>query len=109
MKNTPNRRASDRKILAGGVIIKINQKDYILNDISREGIGVLVDDTLTFHIGQRIASLYLENHQKAKPLIGIVNHMTRNESGTICGIRFDFRNGSELGYVQKFREALQVG
>lgn len=103
-----NRRTTDRTYPPAQKQILINEKRFILNDISREGIGVLVEDSLGFSLGQHITSILLEDHTDAQPLIGIVNHMSQNESGIICGIRFDFRNNTEFEYVEKINQSLTV-
>ena len=84
-----NLRTSDRKYPPEPPNILINDKRFILNDISRGGIGVLVKDSFDIFLGQRITSILQESPTDAMPLAGIVNHMTQNESGIICGIRFD--------------------
>jgi hypothetical protein len=81
--------------------ILINEKWFILNDINRDGIGILVENSFDFSIGQRLAFILLEDHADAPPLVGIVNHMSQNDSGIVCGIRFEFRNGIEFDYVEK--------
>ena len=103
-----NRRTSDRTYPPEPKKILINEKRFILNDISREGIGVLVEDSFGFSIGQRITSILLESHADAQPLIGIVNHMSQNDAGIICGIRFEFRNNAEFDYVEKLNQSLAV-
>jgi c-di-GMP-binding flagellar brake protein YcgR len=103
-----NRRTSDRTHPPEPQKILINEKRFILNDISREGIGILVEDSLGFSLGQRITSILLESHTDAQLLSGTVNHMSQNESGIICGIRFDFRNNTEFDYVQKINQSLMV-
>ena len=103
-----NRRTSDRTYPPEPPNILINEKRFILNDISREGIGVLVEDSLGFSLGQRITSILLESHADAQPLSGIVNHVSQNESGIVCGIRFDFSNNAEFEYVEKINQSLAV-
>ena len=103
-----NRRTSDRTYPPEPKKILINEKRFILNDISREGIGILVEDSFDFSLGQRITSILLESHADAQPLIGIVNHMSQNDAGIVCGIRFDFRNNAEFDYVQKINRSLAV-
>ena len=103
-----NRRTSDRTHLPEPQKILINEKRFILNDISREGIGVLIEDSLGFSLGQRITSILLENHADAQSLIGIVNHISQNDAGIICGIRFEFQNNAEFDYVGKLNQSLAV-
>ena len=103
-----NLRTSDRTYPPEPPNILINEKRFILNDISREGIGVLVEDSLGFSLGQRITSILLESHADAQPLIGTVNHISQNKSGIICGIRFDFRNNTEFDYIEKLNQSLAV-
>lgn len=103
-----NLRTSNRTYPPEPKKILINEKKFILNNISTEGIGVLVGDSLGFSLGQRITFILLEDHADAQPLIGIVNHMSQNESGIICGIRFDFRNKTEFDYVEKINQSLAV-
>ena len=106
MINTPNRRASERSQIPIQKTIWINQKDCLLIDISQEGIGILVAAGQTFFIGQRIGDILLEQQSESRTLKGIVSHMTENESGTICGIRFEFQNSRDFDYVQKLRHDL---
>ena len=101
MENPPNRRTSQRVQIPIRKKIRINQKDCILINISHEGIGVLVTGNQNFFIGQRISDILLEREAESISLKGIVSHMTENESGTICGIRFEFQNGGDFDYVQK--------
>jgi len=101
-----NRRTSDRTYPPAQKQIRINNKSFILNNISREGIGVLVEDSSGFSMGQRITSILLENHADAQPLSGIVNHMSQNESGIVCGIRFEFKSSTEFDYIGKINESL---
>ena len=108
MNNIINRRESNRASPHETKEILINNKRFVLKDISREGIGVLVKDSLDFFIGQRIASIFLEDSEEAQPLVGIVNHLSQNVSGTICGIKFDFRSNFEFEYVEAINRAFMV-
>jgi hypothetical protein len=108
MRDTVNRRASNRTYPLKTKNIVINEKLFILNDISREGIGVRMETSSDFSLGQRIASISLENHADAPLLVGIVNHMSQNDFGTVCGIRFEFRNSIEFDYVEKIRRELAM-
>ena len=106
MTHPPNRRSSERVQIPIRKKIWINQKDCVLINISQEGIGVLVTDGQTFFIGQRIGDIVLEHATISISLKGIVSHMSENDSGTICGIRFEFQNGREFDYVQKINHDL---
>jgi c-di-GMP-binding flagellar brake protein YcgR len=108
MNDATNRRKSNRAYLRERKEVLVNGKRFILKDISREGIGVLVEDSLDFFIGQRIASIFLEDNKDAQPLVGIVNHLSQDVSGTICGIRFDFRSNGEFEYVEAINHALMA-
>ena len=108
MRDTANRRTSNRTYPLETKNILINERLFILNDISREGIGVRIETSSDFSLGQRIASISLENHADAQPLAGIVNHMSQNDFGTVCGIRFEFRNSTEFDYVEKIRRELTI-
>ncbi len=101
MENFPNRRALNRIRISTPKKIWINQKECLLINISREGIGVLITVGQIFFIGQRIDDILLAREAETFSLKGIVSHMTENESGTICGIRFEFQNGRDFDYVQK--------
>jgi len=105
----PNRRSSERIQLPIRKKIMINRKECVLINISQEGIGVLVTDGQTFFIGQRIGDILLERETVSMSLKGIVSHMSENDSGTICGIRFEFQNGRDFEYVQKLSRDLGTG
>ncbi len=109
MKNISNRRSRERVRVPLRKKIRINQKDCLLINISHEGIGVLVADGQTFFIGQRISGILLERQAEAVSLKGIVSHMTENESGTICGIRFEFQNSRDFDYIQRMSNDLKAG
>lgn len=108
MRDAVNRRTSNRTYPPETKNILINEKLFILNDISREGIGVLIETSRDFSLGQRIDSIFLESHADAPSLVGIVNHMSQNDFGIVCGIRFEFRNSIEFDYVEKYRRELAV-
>ena len=108
MTHRPNRRSSERVQISIRKKIRINQKDCVLINISQEGIGVLVADGQTFFIGQRIGDIVLERASTSMSLKGIVSHMSQNDSGTICGIRFEFQNGRDFDYVQKISHDLGI-
>ena len=108
MRDTVNRRTSNRTYPLETKNILINERLFILNDISREGIGVRIETSSDFSLGQRIASISLENHADAPPLVGIVNHMSQNDFGIVCGIRFEFRNSIEFDYVEKISRELTI-
>ena len=108
MNDTTNRRTSNRRYPLETKNIFINKKEFILSNISSEGVGVLVENSFDFSIGQRITSIFLESHADAQPLIGIVSHIAQNDSGIVCGIRFDFRNSAEFDYVKKINYALAI-
>jgi hypothetical protein len=48
------------------------------------------------------------NNEEAQPLVGIVNHLSQDVSGTVCGIRFDFRSNIEFEYGEAINHALTV-
>ncbi len=108
MNNVTNRRESNRTYLHETKEVLINNKRFIMQDINREGIGVLVEDSFDFFIGQRIASIFLEDNEDAQSLVGIVNHLSQDVSGIICGIRFDFRSNIEFEYVEAINHQLAV-
>ncbi len=96
MRDTENRRTFNRTYPPDTTKIRINEKWFILDNLSREGIGILVETSSDFSLGQRLASILLESHADSPPLVGIVNHMAQNASGIVCGIRFEFRSSIEF-------------
>lgn len=108
MNDAMNCRTSNRTYLRKSKKILINETLFILNNISREGIGVLVEGSCDFSLGQSITSIFLENHADAQALIGIVSHMSQNEAGIVCGIQFEFRNSAEFDYVEKIKRAFEM-
>ena len=108
MRDAENRRESNRTYPPETKHIFINEKLFILNNIGRNGISVLVETTRDFSLGQRIVSILLENHADAPPLAGVVSHMSQSDSGIVCGIRFEFKNRAEFDYVEKIKGSLAV-
>ena len=108
MRESENRRESNRTYPPETKHIFINEKLFILNNIGRNGISVLVETTSDFSLGQRIVSILLENHADAPSLAGVVSHMSQSESDIVCGIRFEFQNRAEFDYVEKIKDSLAV-
>jgi len=104
MANPENKRKAARTYPLKPTEIVLKGKAYRLNDISSEGLGIIVEgDAHTFFMGQRINRIPLQLEQGTEYLKGVVAHITKSEFNSVCGIRFLFGNRKEFESVQKFQ------
>ena len=84
---------------------------FLLNDISNEGIGIVVDGPDAFFLGQRVAAIHFPAENQDIPLNGIVSHISKNDQGFLCGIRFVYSGTGDFAFVEgvarKYREDIQ--
>ena len=104
MGNHENKRKTDRLYSIKPTEIELKGKAYRLNDISAEGIGVIVDDPHTFFSGQRFEAIPLRLKAGIVSLKGVVTHITKNELHHICGIRFLLAGIQEYKYAAQFKK-----
>ena len=89
--------------------VVIKDRIFQLNDISNEGVGVLLNgEDTAFHLGERIETICLPLKSGEVTLSGVVTHMSRTESATVCGIRFLFKNSDEFDAVSRFMEDIMA-
>jgi hypothetical protein len=109
MTNPENKRKTARAYPLKPTEIVLKGKAYRLNDISSEGLGIIVEeDAHTFFMGQRIDQIPLQLEQGTEYLKGVVAHLTKNELNSVCGIRFLFGNRKEFESVQKFQKEIST-
>ena len=102
MTNAGYERKAERNVALDATSVEIKGRLYRLNDISTDGIGLIVDkDAPAFFLGQRIDAISME--KETKILKGVVAHISINENAHICGIRFLFGSSAEFEYVAAFK------
>ena len=105
MKPSGYKRKTDRTVALKPTDIVIGEMSYRLNDISNEGIGIVVDASgHPFHIGQRIEAIPIALETGDRQLSGVVAHITKTSKHVLCGNRFLLRDGDELSAVVRFRQ-----
>lgn len=104
--NKNNRRESVRNGNHTGIMVAIGDKRFQLNDISSEGIGIVVAGPDAFFLGQRIDSIHFTNMDADRTLNGIVSHITKNDQGFRCGIRFVFSGSRDFKFVKNLAQNL---
>jgi hypothetical protein len=72
----------------------------LLNDISNEGIGIVVEGSDTFVLGQRIEAIHFPTENRDMTLNGIVSHISKNDLGFLCGIRFVYCGTGYFAFVE---------
>ena len=106
-----NRRQTIRSTTQYGAIVTIGKERFLINNISSEGIGIVVDGPDTFFLGQRIAAIQFPKEDPDIILQGIVSHTSKTDRGHMCGIRFIFSGTGEYSFVEglakKYREDIQ--
>ena len=100
----PNQRKNKRTYVLNPAHIILKDHPFQLNDISNEGIGILLEEgTPRFFIGERIEKIPIPLKSGAVCLTGVVSHISVNAKGTVCGIRFLLGADEYLTVVQ-FKE-----
>lgn len=105
MAQTPNKRSNDRIYALKPVCITLKDHSFQLNDISNEGLGIVLDkDGPQFFIGERIAKIPIPLSGGTVYLTGTVSHISVTASCTVCGIRFLLDGDDFLSVVQFIKE-----
>jgi hypothetical protein len=99
-----NMRAGQRSYALKSTSIDINGTLFMLNDISSQGIGlILEEDSVEFFMGQRIESIPIPLEHGTRHVQGVVAHISKNAENSICGIRFLFKSKEEFESVAAFK------
>jgi hypothetical protein len=105
MSDTCKKRENERMYALKPVRITLKGHPFQLNDISVEGIGIVLDkDCPQFFIGERIEKIPIPLQSGTVYLMGIVSHISVNANCTVCGIRFLFNGEDFLALVQFKKE-----
>ena len=84
--------------------ITLKDRRLRLNDISNEGIGVVIDSAAPlFFPGQRLEAIGLPLQSGMVVVNGVVSHISETATGKVCGIRFLF-DGDEFEAVRRFKK-----
>lgn len=111
MLKMENRRQTIRIETKTSTMVVIGKERFLLNDISTEGIGIVVDGPDAFCLGQRVEAIHFPTENQDMPLNGIVSHISKNDQGFLCGIRFVYSGTGDFAFVEgvarKYREDIQ--
>lgn len=106
-----NRRQAIRSTTQYNAIVTIGKERFLINDISSEGIGVVVKGPDIFFLGQRIEAIHFPKEDQEMILKGIVSHLSKTDRGYLCGIRFIFSGTGDFAFVEglarKYQEDIQ--
>jgi len=109
MNQEKDRRTYCRECNLKPTEVVIKNRIFQLNDISNEGVGVLVNgEEKAFHLGERIEKICLPSRGGEVTLSGVVTHMSRTDAAIVCGIRFLFKSSDEFDAVSRFMEDIMV-
>ena len=104
MADRRNKRKNERTYAIKPVKIILKDHPFQLNDISGEGMGVVLDkDGPQFFIGERIEKIPMPLQSGTVFVTGIVSHISFNANCTVCGIRF-LLNGDDFLAVVQFKK-----
>ena len=104
MADTRNKRNNERTYALKPVRITLKDHPFQLNDISNEGIGIVLEkDGPQFFIGERLEKIPIPLQSGTVYLMGIVSHISVNANCTVCGIRFLF-DGEDFPLVVQFKK-----
>jgi hypothetical protein len=104
-----NRRQSIRAVAQYGATVTIGEARFLINNISSEGIGVVVEGPDTFFLGQRIEAIHFPKENQDMILKGIVSHLSKTDRGYLCGIRFVFSGTGDFAFVEGLARKYQEG
>jgi len=88
MTTTPEKRQSVRRTSLKPSHVFIGNDTYPLANVSREGIGIQIEGNHSFFLGQRLTSIKIETNDTTRYFDGTITHITHQQSGIVCGIRF---------------------
>ncbi|MDF1593425.1 MAG: PilZ domain-containing protein [Desulfobacterales bacterium] len=104
MADARNKRSNDRTYALKPVSITLKDHPFQLNDISNEGIGIVLEkDGPQFFIGERLEKIPIPLQSGTVNLAGIVSHISVSANGTVCGIRFVF-NREDFPLLVQFKK-----
>ena len=95
-----NRRQTTRSITQYGAVVTLGKERFLVNNISSEGIGVVVEGPDTFFPGQRIETIQFPKENPDMVLKGIVSHTSKTDRGFVCGIQFIFSGTADFAVVE---------
>lgn len=104
MTQPKNKRASGRTYALKPTQLEIRGQRYRLNDISAQGIGLIMEKTRqpSFFIGQRIEAIPIQQARKTQWISGVVAHISTHADRCVCGIRFQFTRPEQFEHVKAF-------
>ena len=95
-----NRRQTIRSTTQYGAIVTIGKERFLINNISSEGIGIVVEGPDTFFLGQHIDAIRFPKENPEMRLQGIVSHTSKTDRGYVCGIQFEFSRSGDFTFVE---------
>lgn len=108
MPVSANKRKNGRVHNLKPTLIFLKGAAFELNDVSSEGIGVVVvEGGPEFSMGERIENIPLKLQSGLVSLKGVVSHISVSTEKTICGIRF-LLTGDEFDTVIQFKKEREV-
>jgi Tfp pilus assembly protein PilZ len=85
------------------VEVRIGGREFILEDISINGLGIILNSSTVFSIGQTLRSIAISLPGKGDKIFvdGIVRHISPREGNKfLAGIQFRFKNEKELREIR---------
>ncbi|MFC1505236.1 PilZ domain-containing protein [Thermodesulfobacteriota bacterium] len=102
MKTTSEKRKSVRQSILEPTHIVIGEDTYQLANVSSQGIGIQVASGHSFYLGQRVVSIKIETDDVARFFDGTITHLTHQQSGVVCGIRFIFNDIEAYNHMARY-------
>ena len=100
----PNKRKSGRYYRLKPTTIHLKGSQFELNDISSEGIGIVIrENSPQFINGERLDKVPIPLKKGTIHLKGVVTHISVTSESKICGIKFQFEEG-EFKYIIQFKK-----
>jgi hypothetical protein len=93
MPPASDKRKNERTYHLKPTRIVLKGRPVEIHDISIDGIGIVIDaDAPRFFMGERIDRIPLPLKSGTLCVEGVVTHISKTSTCTICGIRFNLNN-----------------
>ena len=88
MKATSEKRQTTRYTNLKPTRVGIGANSYQVVNISREGIGIQIEEDHPFFLGQRLSAIKIQTRAGTRSYDGLITHITHQQAIVVCGIRF---------------------
>jgi hypothetical protein len=108
VQKTAEKRRSARQTRIKPTRIFIGSETYQVANVSREGLGIQIEEDHSFFMGQRLAAIKIETDQATCYFEGMITHITHHPAGIVCGIRFILKDIEAYNHMARYAQERRV-